>query len=39
MMTEQEVFEKVKSVVVEQLGVNESEVTKDTQVFAGLITE
>ena len=28
-MTEQEVFEKVKGVVVEQLGVNETEVTKE----------
>ncbi|MFC1478220.1 acyl carrier protein [Candidatus Margulisiibacteriota bacterium] len=28
-MTEQEVFEKVKNVVIDQLGVNESEITKD----------
>ena len=28
-MTEQEVYEKVKGVVVEQLGVNDSEVTKE----------
>ena len=28
-MTEQEVFEKVRSVVVEQLGVSEDEVTRD----------
>jgi len=28
-MTEQEVFEKVKAVVIDQLGVNESEVTKE----------
>jgi acyl carrier protein len=28
-MTEDDVFNKVKSVVVEQLGVNESEVTKE----------
>ncbi len=27
-MNEQEIYEKVKAVVVEQLGVNESEVTK-----------
>ncbi|MDR2431266.1 MAG: acyl carrier protein [Candidatus Margulisbacteria bacterium] len=29
MATEQEIFEKVKSVVVEQLSVNPSEVTKE----------
>ncbi len=28
-MNEQEIFEKVKAVVVEQLGVNEGEVTKE----------
>ncbi len=28
-MNEEEVFGKIKSVVVEQLGVNESEVTKE----------
>jgi acyl carrier protein len=28
-MTEQEVYEKIKAVVVEQLGVSESEVTKE----------
>ena len=28
-MTEQEIFEKIKAVVVEQLGVSESEVTKE----------
>jgi acyl carrier protein len=28
-MTEQEVFEKVKNVVVEQLGVKENEVTRE----------
>ena len=28
-LTEEEVFNKIKGVVVEQLGVNESEVTKD----------
>ena len=28
-MTEQEIYEKIKAVVVEQLGVSESEVTKD----------
>lgn len=28
-MNEEEVFKKVKGVVVEQLGVNESEVTKE----------
>jgi acyl carrier protein len=28
-MKEQEIFEKVKAVVVEQLGVNENEVTKE----------
>jgi acyl carrier protein len=28
-MTEKEVFDKVKSVVVEQLGVNENEVKKE----------
>lgn len=28
-LTEQEVFEKVKGVVVEQLGVSEDEVTKE----------
>ena len=28
-MTEEEVFGKIKSVVVEQLGVNEGEVTKE----------
>jgi acyl carrier protein len=29
MATEQEVFEKVKGVIVEQLGVSEEEVTKE----------
>jgi len=28
-MTEQEIYEKIKAVVVEQLGVSESEVTKE----------
>lgn len=28
-MNEQEIYEKIKAVVVEQLGVNESEVTKE----------
>ncbi|MFA5878626.1 MAG: acyl carrier protein [Candidatus Margulisiibacteriota bacterium] len=28
-LTEQEVYEKVKSVIVEQLGVSEDEVTKE----------
>ena len=28
-MNEQEIFEKIKAVVVEQLGVSESEVTKE----------
>lgn len=28
-MNEEEIYEKIKAVVVEQLGVNESEVTKE----------
>ena len=35
-MTEQEVFEKVRSVVVEQLGVSEDEVTKDVSYIEDL---
>lgn len=29
-MTEQEVFEKVKSIIVERLGVDEDKITRDT---------
>lgn len=35
-MTEQEIFEKVRSVVVEQLGVSEDEVTKDVSYIEDL---
>jgi len=35
-LTEEQVFEKVKGVVVEQLGVNESEVTTDANFIEDL---
>lgn len=35
-MNEQEVFEKVRSVVVEQLGVSEDEVTRDVSYIEDL---
>lgn len=35
-LTEDQVFEKVKGVVVEQLGVNESEVTNDANFIEDL---
>ena len=35
-MNEQEIYEKVKAVVVEQLGVDESEVTKEASFIEDL---
>lgn len=35
-MTEQEIFEKVRSVVVEQLGVSEDEVTREVSYIEDL---
>jgi acyl carrier protein len=35
-LTEEQVFEKVKNVVVEQLGVSESEVTKEANFIEDL---
>lgn len=31
MMTEQEVFDKVKTIIVERLGVDEEKITRDTR--------